>query len=226
MLVARHPVTRALLVAIGFTVFYAPPAGAEPWTALEVAAYLEERLGLSREQVRDLRPAIEAYASAVSAAIDSRRGDGPEGWSGLLDEIEAHHQTFSAELARVLTPEQLKELDALRTEVKEGAAARLEQEALRGLQERLSLSEPARQQVVSILQEDWRRKRELVERYRGKAGRPAPRDIGKELAAIHEDTEARLGGVLTPAQLAEFHAYREEQRRKILDSARKKRPGN
>jgi Spy/CpxP family protein refolding chaperone len=225
MVVVRIWAARALLAAAAFALAPPPPAGAEPWSALEIAAYLQKRLDLSREQLRELRPAVDAYSSAVSAAVDARRGQGPEGWSGLLDEIEEQHQVFEAELARVLTPEQMRELDALRTEIREGAAARIEDQALSGVQERLGLSEAAREQVFSILREDWKSKRELVERYRGKAGRSASRDIGKELAAIHEDTEARLAGVLTPEQMSEFRSYREEQRRRILDSAKKRRRG-
>jgi hypothetical protein len=223
MLPVRNYAIRVLLAAFGLALVAPRPVKAEPWTALEVAAYLEKRLHLSREQVRDLRPAVDAYASSVSSSIGSRQGEGPEGWSRLLDELEEHHRAFTAELSRVLTPDQLAEVDALRAEVKAGAAARLEEQAFAGLQERLGLSEEVRQEVLSIFQEDWRRKRELVEKYREKEREARTRAVGKELAAIHEDTEAKLARVLTPEQMAEYHAYREEQRRKILELQRERR---
>jgi hypothetical protein len=226
MFLVRTSRARALLVVSGLALVAPVLASAEPWTALEIAAYLQKRLHLSPEQVRDLRPAIDAYSSAVSSSIDGRRGQGPEGWSGILDELEEHHRAFEAELSRVLTPEQLAELDALLVELKAGAAARMEEQAFTGLQARLNLSEAVRQEVLSIFQEDWRRKRALVEKYREKDTRTRSRELGKDLGEIHEDTEAMLRSVLTAEQMAEYHAYRDEQRRKILELARERRRRN
>jgi hypothetical protein len=184
---------------------------------------LQRRLALSPQQVKDLQPAVEAYARAVSGAIESRLGSGVEGWSSLLDDLDSYHEELHQALARVLSPAQLAELESLRDELRTDVASHLRERAFSGLAERLRLSEAERQEVLSLYQEDWRRKRALVEKYRGQRGRAAAREVGRELKVIHEDTERALQTVLTPQQMSDYRAYREEQRKKIVENLQKRR---
>jgi hypothetical protein len=47
--------------------------------------------------------------------------------------------------------------------------------------------------------------------------------VGRELKVIHEDTERALQTVLTPQQMSDYRAYREEQRKKIVENLQKRR---
>jgi len=198
-------------------------AAAEPWSPLEVAALLQRRLELSPQQVKDLQPVVEAYARSVSGAIENRLGQGVEGWSPLLEELDRYYQELKAGLARVLTPGQLAEIDEIRDQVRAGVSAQLQERAFSGLAERLRLSEAERQRVLAVYQEDWRRKRALIEKYRGQGGRAVAREVGRGLRVIHEDTERELQSILTPQQMTDYRDYREEQRKKILDNLQKRR---
>jgi len=198
-------------------------AAAERWSPLEVAALLQRRLDLSPQQVKDLQPAIEAYSRSVSRAVESRRGNGVEGWSTLLDDLDSYYQELESRLSGVLTPAQMAELEEVKDEVRTEVSAHLEERAFSGLAERLHLSEAERERVLTVYQEDWRRKRALVEKYRGQRGRSVSRDVGRELKAIHEDTERELQTILTPQQMSDYRDYREEQRKKIIDNLQKRR---
>ncbi len=198
-------------------------APTETWSALDVAALIQLRLKLTPQQVSELKAVIEAYARSVSEAIESHRGGGIEDLSALLAELDRYYRQLEAELARVLTPEQLQELEKLRREVRDEVAARLEERAFSGLAERLSLSEEQRRRVLTIYQEDWKRKRELIEQHRGERGRDARREVGREIRRIQKDTEEALEEFLTPQQMSDYRDYRKEQRKKILESLRQRR---
>lgn len=219
----RSSRARVWLAALVVILAESEHAAAEPWSPLEVAALLQRRLDLSPQQVKDLQPVIDAYARSVSGAIESRRGNGVEGWSTLLDDLDSYHQELESRLAGVLTPAQMAELEQVKDEVRTEVSAHLEERAFSGLAERLHLSEGERKRVLAVYQEDWRRKRALVEKYRGQRGRSASRDVGRELKAIHEDTERDLQTILTPQQMSDYRDYREEQRKKIIEDLQKRR---
>ena len=206
-------------------VFLAAPdrAAGEPLTALEVAAMVQKRLQLSPQQTKDIQPILQSYARSVSGAVEGRRGNGVEGWSGLLDDLDTYYEELQSGLAGVLTPEQMAELDEVRAEVRNEVSARVQEQAFTGLAERLQLSDAERKSVLTIQQEDWKRKRELVEKYRGQKGRSVSREVARELKVIHEDTEGQLQSLLTSEQMSQYREYREEQRKKILENLQKRR---
>jgi len=218
----RSSRARVWLAALVVILAASERAAAEPWSALEVAAMLQRRLSLSPRQMKDLRPVVNAYARSVSGAIESRRGHGVEGWSALLDDLDSYYVELESGVASVLTPAQLAELEEVKAEVRTEVSAHLEERAFSGLAERIHLSEAERERVLAVYQEDWRRKRELVEKYRGQKGRSVSREVGRELKAIHEDTERELQTLLTPEQLNDYRDYREEQRKKILENLKKR----
>jgi hypothetical protein len=117
----------------------------------------------------------------------------------------------------------MTELEEIKDEIRTQVSAHLQERAFSGLAERLRLSEAERERVLAVYQEDWRRKRELVEKYRGQRGRAVSRDVGRELRTIHEDTERELQSILTPEQMADYRDYREEQRKRILENLQKRR---
>ena len=214
---------RAALGALILILAGAFPALAKPWNAADVAAYLQQRLELTPQQLRELKPVVETYARSVSESIESRRGSGVEGWSSLADDLDSYHDELEAGLSKVLTSEQLAELEEIRVGVRNEISNQLEERAFSGMAERLKLSETERERVLAVYQRDWRRKRELIETYRGERGREVARDVGRELRRIHEDTERDLESILTPQQLSDYRDYREEQRKKILENLKKRR---
>jgi hypothetical protein len=213
----------AVLGALSLILTGAFPASARPWNAADVAAYLQQRLELTPQQLRELKPIVETFARSVSEAIESRRGNGVEGWSTLADDLDSYHEELEAGLSKVLTSEQMAELEEIRVGVRSEVSSQLEERAFSGMVERLKLSENERERVLVVYQRDWRRKRELIETYRGERGREAARDIGRELRRIHEDTERDLESILTPKQLSDYRDYREEQRKKILENLKNRR---
>jgi len=78
------------------------------------------------------------------------------------------------------------------------------------LTERLVLSEAQVAQVRPIMEEQFQRQRELVQRYRN-SGDPA--ESQQERDRLQQATHERLTNVLTERQMSEYHAMRQEQQR-------------
>ena len=174
---------------------------------------MAERLALEDDQIDLVRPILEgsrARARAIHAgSADDRRGV-----------MEAVRSDTDAQLAKVLTPAQMEQLTAMRESRSQRRSERRKQRAeerFDALAERLQLAasqvEPIRE-ILAASRADGRAFfdalcKENLERDEMRAR------AREKMAVIRSETDERLAGVLTPAQmeaLAQVHAEKRGER--------------
>jgi hypothetical protein len=85
----------------------------------EIIAKLSERLKLSPEQVEQLTPILREEFQKRSALLEKYLGQGPGQFEAYQAENDALWQETLSRLQKVLTPEQVQELEAWRSELRE-----------------------------------------------------------------------------------------------------------
>jgi hypothetical protein len=89
------------------------PRGTSPE---EFVSLLTERLGLSAEQVQQVRPVIEAHWEKRRGIIEKYRGQGRWSPGSVQAEFQELRQATEGQLASILTEEQMEEYRELREE--------------------------------------------------------------------------------------------------------------
>lgn len=158
------------------------------------------RLGLSDQQAKDLRPVIEKRVTTL------RKLKSPSGGvDALFDELRKSRRDFETGMKRSLNPGQMKILHELQAELENEALARLHDEQIDLISQRLKLTTSQAAQARPVLDNDFNQKVELLRRYRSEHNLAA---FNKALELINEDTEAELKPILDDKQIVEFQQLR------------------
>ncbi|HET8780913.1 MAG TPA: hypothetical protein VFM63_00755, partial [Pyrinomonadaceae bacterium] len=189
---------RAILsIAILGLIFSTAAAQDERWLADALLA-AKVRLGLSDQQAKDLRPVIEKRVTTLRK-LKSPSGGGDALW----EELRKSRRDFETGMKRSLNPAQMKILHELQAELENEALARLHDEQIDLIAQRLKLTSAQTAQSRPVLDNDFNQKVELLRRYRSDQ-HDSRATFNTALALINEDTEAELKQILDDKQIAEF----------------------
>jgi hypothetical protein len=155
------------------------------------------RLGLSEQQAKDLRPIIQKRVTTL------RKLNNPSGTDAFWKELRKSRRDFETSLKKHLTAGQLKLVPELQAELENEALARLSQEQVDLVSQRLKLTSDQSVRVRPVLDNDFSQKIELLRRYRSDQPNHLE-SFNQALALINEDTEAELKQILDDKQIDEF----------------------
>jgi hypothetical protein len=181
----------ALLISITSSAVAQDPA---PTDAL---AIVKARLNLSEKQTKQLQPLLEKRLNTL------RKLNHPKGGEALWRELHQSRRSFDAGLQRILTPEQLKLVPELQSELEKEALAKLCEQQIKALSEQLDLSNQQLAQVRPVLDQDFDQKVALMRNYRNDR-RNDRGSFAAALAIINADTEAELKQIFDEKQIIKF----------------------
>ena len=164
-------------------------------------AIAKERLKLTDQQTRELRPLFEKRVEALRK-LRNPSGGGESLWRELHDSREK----FENGLQRVLSPEQLRLVPELHAELENDALARLREQQSNDISQRLKLTKDQADQVRPVLDQDFDQKVALVRNFR-KDQSKGQETLSKALEIIDDDTEAQLDRILDDKQMSELRHY-------------------
>ena len=164
-------------------------------------AIAKERLKLTDQQTKELRPLIEKRVETLRK-LRNPSGGGESLWRQLQDSREK----FENGLQRVLSPEQLRRVPELHAELENDALARLREQQINDLSQRLKLTKDQADEVRPVLDQDFDQKVALMRNFR-KDQAKGQESFSKALEIIDEDTEAQLDRILDDKQMSELRQY-------------------
>ena len=167
----------------------------EPDNALATA---KERLKLTDQQTKELRPLIEKRVETLRK-LRNPSGGGESLWRQLRDSREK----FEKELQRVLSPEQLRLVPELHAELENDALARLREQQINDVSKRLKLTTDQANQVRPVLEQDFDQKVGVMRNFRKDQSKDQE-SFSKALEIIDEDTESQLDRILDDKQMSEL----------------------
>ena len=217
--------------ALAVAVVALSAAGAQDLADLESSIeQARERLGLSEAQTQQLTPIFEAWIEAQAALLEDH-GIGPDtgggGQGSNIENIRALQRALrensaelQAEIATVLSDEQMAEFAALQAEagerIREAAMAwRVQQ-----IGQRIGLDEAQYEPFAAVYSDHVNAQMAVLEEHgiefgAERQGRTRLRTLlalRRDLRDADEATLERLSSILDGEQLAEYRAIQDEQR--------------
>ena len=167
-----------------------------------VLAATKPRLNLTDGQVTSLKPILELHLKKLRGLFDQYAGQGVEVLPALLGEFREARRSLRANLEPILNPAQLQELPAIRERVDQEIRKAFSESRLKRMSDRLGLSAEQAAAVRPILGEEYDRRLAILSFHIDAQGGPGTRrPLGPELQQTRDETNARLRGILTPAQM-------------------------
>ena len=160
----------------------------------------KSRLNLTDQQTKELRPLLEKRIESL------RKLRNPSGGESLWRDLHASRENFESGLRRILTADQFALVPDLQVEWENDALARLRQQQINDVSDRLKLTPDQAIQARPVLDQDFDQKVTLIRNYRKDQSKGAE-SFSKALEIINEDTETQLDRVLTDQQMAEFRRF-------------------
>ena len=157
------------------------------------------RLKLTDQQAKDLRPTFEKRLSTL------RKLNNPVGdsiWQDLLDS----RRSFEAGLQRILTPDQLKLVPELQAEIENETLARLREQQITAIAQKLNLTNAQTTQIRPVLDQDFDQKVALLRKFREDSTHNRA-SFTRALKIINDDTEAELKQILNDKQISELQQF-------------------
>jgi hypothetical protein len=191
------------------------PAGASDFDAGPLAdkaiGMVRERLRLTPDQVTRIRPLLADHMARIrQVLIDYSDPSGVE-YPALIQAFNEQRRRFGNSLGTILDAAQMKEVEVIRKEVDQKLKETICAARLQALSARLSLKPDQEKQVGPILCDDFVRKRDLIAGLATSTGGPAAhRSVAPLFQKIQDETETRLRAALTPSQMKEYVAYRDQ----------------
>jgi len=187
------------------------PAAQEPdWgrQADQVLAASKARLNLTEPQVTSLKPIVERHLRKLRGLFEQYTGQGVAVMPALLGEFREARRSFQSNLEPILNPAQMQEIQVMRGEVDQEIKKAFCEARLKRLTDRLGLSAGQASAARPILSDEYDRRMAILSFHINAQGGPETRrPLGPELQQVRIEVDARLGGVLTPAQ---FQTYKAE----------------
>ena len=225
------------IVLLG-TLLVASLAWADEPERTQVAARLEEtkvRLALTEEQAAQLKPILEDHFDTQMTILDkhgldietrgSNKRPDRQQWQALRRELDENKAKTAARLAGLLSAEQLTEFENIQAERKKQLRARFRAKWIGEIGSRLALTEEQREPVHPILEEHFDAQMAILDTYDiggGSRGDNKKRPRFRKLRALRKDmseneaeTAARLTGLLSAEQLAEFENLQAERKKQL-----------
>ena len=157
------------------------------------------RLKLTDQQAKDLRPIFEKRLSTL------RKLNNPVGDSIWQDLLESR-RSFEAGLQRILTPDQLKLVPELQAEIENETLARLREQQITAISQKLNLTNSQTTQVRPVLDQDFDQKVALLRKFRQDSTHNRA-SFTRALEIINDDTEAELKQILDDKQISELQQF-------------------
>ncbi len=165
------------------------------------------RLHFTEPQVARIKPLLTAHLEKLRALFDSYAGHGVEVAPSLLQEFRETRGAFTANLAEILSPDQMKEVEVVRGEVDKEIKKAFCDARMAKLTVSLGLSDGQVGKARPIIDHDFDRRLEILSWHVEGAGGPVKAlPLGPELQKLQAETDAQLGAVLTPEQLKKYQA--------------------
>lgn len=200
----------------------APSAPAEPGSDEEfeqVMALMTQRLSLSPYQVEKIGPRVREHLDSMRELFASYRYGGAGSIPSLLQEFEEVREDFRIDMDVHLNDEQMLEYMKIREEVNASIRDTVIDHRVDTLREKLGLSDEQVAAVRPIIAETFDDRQRLMSFHtdQGGGGARLQRNLGPEVKAVEEKMEQQLQGVLTKAQMDDYHEFLEEKRQYLRE---------
>ncbi len=205
----------SLIVAPAFT---AEPGSEEEFEQL--MAHTTQRLGLNPEQAKKIRPRLKEQLEEMRELFASYRYGGAGSLPSLMQEFEEMREDFRVDMDVHLTDQQMLVFMELRKEVDESIRDTVIDYRLDGMRESLGLSDEQVAAVRPIVADNFDERDKLMSYHIDQAGGGARlrRNLGPEVKQADEKMEKRLQGVLTRAQMDQYHEFLAEKRQYLREA--------
>lgn len=193
---------RAALLILGASLAFCHIIVAQNGLQTENALALAKvRLNLTDRQTKELRPLIEKRLEALRKLRNPSTGG-----ESLWRDLHESRQKFENGLSRILHPDQLRLVPELHAELENEALARLREQQVSEISQRLKLTTDQATQARPLLDQDFDQKVALVRSYRKDQSKDSA-SFSKALEIINDDTESQLDRILNDAQMAELRHF-------------------
>jgi hypothetical protein len=197
----------------------AETAAPQPFDAAKLAdqalGQVRARLKLTDVQIGRIKPLLAENMTKIRQSFAGYWSPDGAMFPALAQEVRGIRENFRASLEPILTPDQMKEFMVIRHEVDQELHDTICDARFAGIKPHLALRPDQEPKVRAILCEDFEKKRDLIAGLTTPPGAPAaPGAPSPQYKTIEDETEARLGQVLTPEQMKAYLAYRGEMKAK------------
>lgn len=199
----------------------------------EIVSALKERLQLSKDQEERIRSIIlEDFEKRDVLKKKYAEDDSTDELSLLIEQRRLTKET-EGRIEEILTEEQMAAYEIFKEEylakAQREARARITDEAILIMKERLQLTEEQADIVLPIIDQAMKERQAIMQKFRGGGGgrgdMSATRGMREEMERIDERTEERLSKILTEEQMKEYKKIKEEQRDKMRERMRSQNDG-
>jgi hypothetical protein len=202
--------TRNLLVLCTVLLCLAAPALAaiEDLPGMDTAANMKEWLKLTDDQVKQLQPVIATRLEKSDAELAKLEAAEEPDVLGFLEASGEIRKEFNASIAKILTPEQLKQWENFKAEAQKDLVQESAKKQAANLQASLKLSDEQTGKIVPPLAKATQGKLDAVKKI-SDGKRISMRDklkTKKAMEAVNSELEKSLGVVLTGEQMAAYKA--------------------
>ena len=211
------PLGRSLLTAVllvlalgGGSAALAQPAMGDP---AELAAELQQTLGLDDAQTAQTRDALIAFAKNLEGLhAQQEAAEEPDG-QAMLAGIGQARDAFFEDMAGILNKEQNAQFQAMIDAVMNDVFSTVAEIKLIDMQQPLGLSDEQLAQMAPVMGTSIRSVFQLVMDSAGKRmGMPQKLKMARSMKKIKADTDAQLATILTPQQQQQMQAMREQKK--------------
>jgi hypothetical protein len=202
--------TRNFLALCAVLLCLAAPALAaiEDLPRMDTAANMKEWLKLTDDQVQQLQPVIATRLEKSDAELAKLEAAEEPDVLGFLKASGDIRQEFNASLAKILTPEQLKQWEAFKAEAQKDLVQESAKKQAASLQTSLKLSDEQTGKIIPPLAKATQGKLDAVKKI-SDGRRISMRDklkTKKAMEAVNAELEKSLATVLTGEQMAAYKA--------------------
>ena len=219
------------------TLFFAFTAWADETDLSQLEARRQEtklRLGLTEEQMAQLKPILDDHFDAQMAILDKygfNAENRPDAQTlrTLRQELYENKVKTSKRLSDILSSVQLAEFEKIQIENKKQIQEKLLSKRAENIGTKLGLTEEQMAQLKPILADQFDAQMAVLDKHgiavgdrgdRGRLGFRKLRALRRDLDKISDKISKRVSDILSSAQLAEFKKIQKEQREQMREKLR------
>ncbi len=223
IILLRQFASLATVAFIAISLIVTPAFTAEPGSDEEfeqLMAHMTQRLGLNPEQAEKIRPRLKEQLEEMRELFASYRYGGAGSLPSLMQEFDEMREDFRVDMDVHLTDQQMLVFLELRKEVDESIRDTVIDYRLNGMRESLGLSNEQVAAVRPIVADNFDERGKLMSHHIDQAGGGARlrRNLGPEVRQVDEKMDNRLQGVLTKAQMNQYHKFLAENRQHLREA--------
>jgi hypothetical protein len=207
----RSNVLAKLVLSIGLVIvgLMGPTAAATDDTS-DVMAMLTEKLKLTPEQVKKLKPEVDRFVTTLDQlkADQEKEGADPQ---DLVHGAKKAQEDYLKAVEQILTPEQYKQYNALKEQAVRSMFNSLADIQLMDLQPKVGFSDEQLEQLVPVVGDALFQVIHLAWEHAGKRLRLGQKiRLAEQLKHIQKDTHGAVSKILTPEQLKTWDSIKEQ----------------